>query len=196
LLPDSIWEVYAGRIASDLGIDKSAILSQIESGSKRRRAREEREQLKTLEAGISARNDKVNPVRRDNPRAAKAEETAIFILYHNPDKASQIKKRLPPEQLISDFTKHLYKGLLDMIEEGSAPSLSPFGQMFSTEEMSHASRIINSSPTVGGSGTLEDIDRCAAILQEESARPVGDAIASASAEDLQKYLQSLNRRKD
>ena len=189
-------EVYAGRIAANLGIDKSAILSQIEAGSKRRRAKEEREQLKSLEAGISARLDKVNPVRHENPRAAKAEETLIFILYHNPDKAQLIKDSLPPEQMISDFGRRLYSSLLDMIEEGSAPSLSPLGQTYTTEEMSQAARIINASPSSGGTGSTENIDRCIKVIQEEAARPAGDAIASAPAEDLQKYLQSLNRRRD
>ncbi len=189
-------EVYAGRIASDLGIDKSAILSQIEAGGKRRKAREEREQLKNLEAGISARTDRVNPVRRDNPRGAKAEETLIFILYHNPDKAAFISGRMPPEQMISDFGRRLYKALLDMIEEGASPSLSPLGQLFSTEEMSQAARIINSSPTAGGAAGEENIESCIRVIKEESGRPMGDAIASASAEDLQKYLQSLNRRRD
>ncbi len=189
-------EVYAGRIGADIGVDKSAILSQIEAGGKRRRAQEQREQLKTLEAGISARLDKVNPVRRDNPRAAKAEETLIFILYHHPDKAQEIKKRLPPEKMISDFCRRLYSGLLDTIEEGGAPSLSPLGQLFTPEEMSQAARIINSSPTTGGAGSDEDVARCVSVIEEEAGRPTGDAVASATAEDLQKYLQSLNRRKD
>ncbi len=189
-------EVYATRIAGDLGIDKSAIISQIEAGGKRRRAQEQRQQLKHLEEGISARMDKVNPVRRDNPRAVKAEETLIFILYHNPDKAGQIKEKIPPEKFISDFGRRLYKGLLEMIEEGSVPSLSPLGQTLTPEEMSQAARIINSSPTSGGTGSSENIDRCVKVIIEESARPTGDAIAAAPAEDLQKYLQSLNRRKD
>ena len=142
--PPSLVNIFK-EIKSDLGIDKSAILSQIEAGGKRRKAREEREQLKNLEAGISARLDKVNPVRRDNPRAAKAEETLIFILYHNPDKAKTIKELMSPEKMISDFSRRLYTGLMDMIDEGSAPSLSPLGQFFSPEEMSHCARIINSS---------------------------------------------------
>jgi len=90
-----------------------------------------------------------------------------------------------------------------MIDVGLEPSLAFFGQMngpedlvLTPEEMGQAARIINASAVSGGSGSDEDIDRCVSIIGEESVRPGGDAIASASAEDLQNFLQSLNRRKD
>jgi len=196
-------EVYAARIASDLGVDKGAILSQVENVSRRRRRSDQREQLRTLEAGLANRHEKVNPARRDNPRGTKAEETLIFILYHHPDKAKIIREKMPPEKMLSDFCRRLYKGLLDMIDVGLEPSLAFFGQMngpedlvLTPEEMGQAARIINASAVSGGSGSDEDIDRCVSIIGEESVRPGGDAIASASAEDLQNFLQSLNRRKD
>lgn len=196
-------DVYAARIASDLGVDKNAITAQIENVSRRRRRTEQREQLKDLEATLSTRNDKVNPVRRDKPRAARAEETLIYILFHNPDKAKVMRHKMPPEKMLSDFCRRLYSGLLDMIDAGETPSLAQFGQMsgpegqvFTPEEMGQAARIINASSVSGGSDSDGDIDRCVSVIQQEAARPGSDSLGSVSAEDLQSFLQSLNRRKD
>ena len=196
-------DVYAARIASDLGTDKSAIIAQIAAGSKRRRAQEQRQQLRELQESISTRKEKVNPVRRDKPRGTMAEETLIYILYHNPEKAGLIRDKMPPEKMLSDFCRRLYAALLDIIQTGEAPSIAQFGQMsgpdalvLTPEEMGQAARIINAVGVTGGSGSEADIDRCVRIIEEESSRPAGDAASTATAEDLQAYLQSLNRRKD
>ena len=195
-------DVYATRVAGDLGVDKSAITAQIETVGRRRRRTEQREQLRDLEAALTARNDKVNPVRREKPRAARAEETLIYILYHNPDKAEYMKQKLPPEKMISDFCRRLYAGLLDMIERGETPTLAQFGQMsgpngevLTPEEMGQAARIINTAVS-GGTDSSGDIDRCVSVIEQEAARPGSDSLGSVSAEDLQSFLQSLNRRRD
>ncbi len=196
-------DVYAARIASDLGTDKSAIIAQIAAGSKRRRAQEQREQLRELQESISTRKEKVNPVRRDKPRGTMAEETLIYILYHNPEKAGMIREKMPPEKMLSDFCRGLYTSLLDIIQTGEPPSIAHFGQMngpgslvLTPEEMGQAARIINAVGVTGGSGSEEDINRCVRIIEEEASRPAGESAGAATAEDLQAYLQSLNRRKD
>lgn len=186
-------EVYAGRIASDLGIDKAAILSQIDAGQRRRRFEESRTQLKNLEQGISGRDDNVNPERQTRIRAARAEESLITLLFHHPDAAEGIAAKLPPEKMITTFNRRLYSSLLELAKSDQQPSLSLLSQQLSTAEMGAASRILNSSPAL--QNDISEADGYIAIILEEGARPTTESIADASAEDLKNYLEMLKKKK-
>ncbi|MBQ9993607.1 MAG: toprim domain-containing protein, partial [Clostridia bacterium] len=186
-------EVYAGRIAADLGIDKGAILSQIDSGRKRRQMEESRTQLKTMEAGISGREDKTNPERREHIKAARAEESLLVMLYRSPDMAAKVREKLPPEKMVTSFNKRLYSTLLAQIDDGQQPSLTMMSQSLTPAEMGAAARIFNSMPAVRLDPAEADgyID----VIIEEGGRPSSDSIADASAEDLKKYLETLRKKK-
>lgn len=186
-------EVYAGRIASDLGIDKAAILSQIDAGQRRRRFEESRTQLKNLEQGISGRDDNVNPERQAHIRAARAEESLIALLFHHPDAADKIASKLPPEKMVTTFNRRLYSALLEQAQSEQQLSLSLLSQQLSTAEMGAASRIMNSSP--GLQNDISEADGYIAIILEEGARPTKESLADASAEDLKNYLETLRKKK-
>ena len=186
-------EIYAGRIASDIGIDKAAILSQIEAGQRRKRIEESRTELKTLEQGITGSNDNVNPERQLHIRAARAEEAVICLLFMHPDMAERLKDKLPPEKFVTSYDRRLYSMLLDIIGEGQLPSLALLGQRMSPEEMGAASRILNVSQSAMPDPS--DIDVLVGIIIDEGSRPDEDAIAGASKEDLKKYLEELRKKK-
>lgn len=186
-------EVYAGRIASDLGIDKAAILSQIDAGQRRKRFEESRTQLKNLEQGISGRDDNVNPERQAHIRAARAEESLIALLFHHPDAADSLAEKLPPEKMVTTFNRRLYSSLLEQARSDQQPSLSLLSQQLSTAEMGAASRILNASPAL--QNDISEADSYIAIILEEGARPSSASIADASAEDLKKYLEMLKKKK-
>jgi len=186
-------EVYAGRIANDLGIDKAAILSQIEAGQRRKRFEERRSELKNLEQGISGRGDEVNPERQKHIRAARAEEALIALLFCHPDAAAGISQKLPPDKMITSFNKLLYKALLEQIEEQLQPSLSLLSEKMSPAEMGAASRILNSSP--GIQNDISEADGYIRIILEEAQRPDDSALADATAEDLKNYLEMLKKKK-
>jgi len=186
-------EVYAGRIASDLGIDKAAILSQIEAGQRRKRFEEKRTELRSLEQGITGRGDEVNPERQTHIRAAKAEEALIALLFSNPDMAAKCTEKLPPEKMVTSFNRRLYSALLSQIADFQQPSLSLMSEKFSPAEMGAASRILNSSP--GLQNDISEADGYISIILEEGSRPDSAKLADASAEELKSYLESLKKKK-
>ncbi len=186
-------EVYAGRIANDLGIDKAAILSQIEAGQRRRRFEESRTELKNLEQGISGRGDEANPERQQHIRAAKAEEALISLLFSHPDEAGKVSEKLPPEKMVTSFNRMLYSALLAQINDQQQPSLSLLSDKLSPAEMGAAARILNSSP--GLQNDTSEADNYIRIILEEGARPDSSALADASAEDLKNYLETLRKKK-
>lgn len=186
-------EVYAGRIAGDLGIDKAAILSQIDAGQRRRHYEESRATLQTLEQGISGRGDDVNPERQKHIRAARAEEALIALIFSHPDTAAAISEKLPPEKLITSFNRMLYSELLGQIAAQQTPSLSLLGEKLSSAEMGAAARIMNASPALHND--TSEADSYISIIIEEGSRPDSSAIAETSAEDLKNYLETLRKKK-
>lgn len=186
-------EVYAGRIAGDLGIDKAAILSQIDAGQRRRHYEESRAALQTLEQGISGRGDDVNPERQKHIRAARAEEALIALIFSHPDTAAAISEKLPPEKLITSFNRMLYSELLGQIAAQQTPSLSLLGEKLSSAEMGAAARIMNASPALHND--TSEADSYISIIIEEGSRPDSSAIAETSAEDLKNYLETLRKKK-
>ncbi len=186
-------EVYAGRIAADLNIDKAAILSQMDAGQRRRRLEESRAQLKTMEQSISGRGDEVNPERQQHIRAARAEEGLICLLFCHPDAAQSISQKLPPEKMVTSFNRVLYSALLEQIAGGQVPSLSLLSEKLSPAEMSAAARILNSSP--GLQNDTAEAEGYISIILEEGQRPDSAALAEASNEDIKSYLETLKKKK-
>lgn len=186
-------EVYSRRIAEDIGVDKTAIETQIEANVRKRRSRESREQVKTLAENLNARGKKANPERTANPRAARAEEALLLILFRHPDKAGYIMEKLPPEKMITSFNRRLYETLLTQCKQKNELSLIALSQSFTPEEMGEAARILNSSP--GLVNDPGDADKCIAIILEEGGKPSGETLLSAGPEELQKYLDSLKKRR-
>lgn len=186
-------EVYAGRIAGDIGIEKSAILSQVDAGQRRKRIEESRAELKTLEQGITGRNDAVNPERQAHIRAARAEEALICLIFQHPDSAGKISEKLPPEKMVTSFNRRLYSMLLELTGEGNMPSVALLGQKLSPEEMGAASRILNTTQSAGSD--VSDADGLISVILEEASRPDEDMIAGASKEELKKYLEALRKKK-
>ncbi|MBE6764864.1 MAG: DNA primase [Clostridia bacterium] len=187
-------EVYAGRVGKELDIDKAAIISQIESGDRKRRNEERRAQLKAMEAQTSGREDKLNPQRKEHIRAASAEDSLLTALFYSPDKASYIKKKLPPEKMVTDFNRRLYTIALEIIESGQELSVGTVSAKLTTNESGAAARLFNAS--AGGMTGLDNIDFYIDIILGEAERLSADEIATSSPEDLMAMINAQRKKKD
>lgn len=120
-------DVYASRLAHELGVDKLAIQSQVKykrEGLKKRRAvKREQEQTRLL---INGQNTK-NPERAQHLRAAKAEETLIASLMRNPDFYNKLKDGLSADYFVTALNRRIFSVVLSRLEEGgnTEPYFSP-----------------------------------------------------------------------
>ena len=186
-------EVYAGRVAEQLGIDKSAIMSQLSKAERKQRSAERLDELKRMEASMTGSADRSNPERHKHLRAAKAEEALIGVVVHSPELAKDIAQRLPPQSFVTAMNRRLYSAVLELIENGFEPTMMQLEQQLTPDEIGAAARILNSAPA---ERALEsDIRQYIDIIREEGSRPTGDAITDASDEQLTQYLESLRKRK-
>ena len=104
-------EVYAMKLSSEIGINKSSILLQIEKYLKQKFKKHEKKEFKNIEKITSAVNDKINVDKHSNLRAASAEESLISCIINNPDIADTIFSKFSPEEMITGFNKLVLNSL-------------------------------------------------------------------------------------
>lgn len=179
-------DIYATRLSNELGVNVDSINAQIRSAKAKNRrseeARKKRESDTMLEKSFE---DKNNPERAGNIRAARAEETLIASLMRNPDFYNKLKEKLSPENFVTAFNRRVIECLLGMLEAGVEPELAQFSRCFSPEEMDSVTRIFLSANTL--SNTLKECEDCINVLKEKAAPKITDASSMSDEEFLKLF---------
>lgn len=184
-------DVYASRLAHELGVDKLAIQSQVKykrEGLKKRRAvKREQEQTRLL---INGQNTK-NPERAQHLRAAKAEETLIASLMRNPDFYNKLKDGLSADYFVTAFNRRIFSVVLSRLEEGGNTEPYFLSSEFTPDEMDEVERIFRSAAQL--SNTVDECADCIKILKEEKNKPETVKASELSDEDFAKLFRSDKR---
>lgn len=184
-------DVYASRLAHELGVDKLAIQSQVKykrEGLKKRRAvKREQEQTRLL---INGQNTK-NPERAQHLRAAKAEETLIASLMRNPDFYNKLKDGLSADYFVTALNRRIFSVVLSRLEEGGNTEPYFLSYEFTPDEMDEVERIFRSAAQL--SNTVDECADCIKILKEEKNKPETVKASELSDEDFAKLFRSDKR---
>ena len=184
-------DVYASRLAHELGVDKLAIQSQVKykrEGLKKRRAvKREQEQTRLL---INGQNTK-NPERAQHLRAAKAEETLIASLMRNPDFYNKLKDGLSADYFVTALNRRIFSVVLSRLEEGGNTEPYFLSSEFTPDEMDEGERIFRSAAQL--SNTVDECADCIKILKEEKNKPETVKASELSDEDFAKLFRSDKR---
>ena len=123
-------DVYASRLATQVGVEKQAILLQVEAEQKRRaRVQEKKEarELRIYSPGGVREND---PDRSRNLAYALAEEKLITLLVRNPDCYSRVIARISPEDFVTAVNRTIFQAVSSRLEAGlEVDLLSLSGQL-------------------------------------------------------------------
>lgn len=180
-------DVYASRLANELGVDKLAIQSQVkykrEGLKKRRKAQREQEQQRMLLNGQNTRN----PERASHLRAAKAEEMLIASLMRNPDFYNKLKDGLSADYFVTSLNKRIFSVILSRLEEGGNTEPYFLSSEFTPDEMAEVERIFRSSAQL--SNTPEECADCIKILKEEKNKPETIRASELSDEEFAKLFR-------
>lgn len=180
-------DIYATRLSNELGVNIESIKTQIKSArSKLRRSDGERRRKEQENMLSKSFEDKNNPERQANLRAAKAEETLISSLMRNPDFYKKIKDKISPEDYVTAFNRRIFECLISKLEAGLEPDLSLFARDFSPDEMDSVTRMFHQSKNLNN--TVRECEDCIAVLKEKTAPVVSD-VASISDEEFLKLFK-------
>lgn len=182
-------EIYATRLSNELGVNVDSIKAQIRSAkSKLRRSdevRRKREQDTMLEKSFE---DKNNPERAANIKAARAEETLIASFMRNPDFYGKLKDKFSPRDFVTSFNRRVMECLAQKLDEGLDPNLSIFSNSFTPDEMDSVTRIFISSSSL--SNSLKECEDCIEVLKKGSAPKITNA-ADLSDEE---FIKLFNKK--
>ena len=184
-------DVYASRLANELGVDKLAIESQVkykrEGLRKRRMAQREQDQKRLL---INGQNTK-NPERSQHLRAAKAEETLIASLMRNPDFYNKLKDELSADYFVTALNRRIFSVILSRLDEGGNTEPYFLSSEFNPDEMDEVERIFRSAAQL--SNTVEECVDCIKILKEEKNKPESIKASDLSDDDFAKLFRPDKR---
>ena len=179
-------DIYANRLSNELGVGVDSIKAQIKaSASKLRRAEEARRREETQIMLSKSCEDKNNPERAGNIRAAIAEETLIASFMRNPDFYNKLKDKVSAEIFVTSFNRRVFECLAEGLDGGLEPSLSLFSASFTPSEMDSIARISLKKETLGN--TLSECEDCIRVLKECSESTAVDAAAVSDEEFLKLF---------
>ncbi len=186
-------EIYAGRLSEETGIDRAAVMVQIDKLSKKRRQSQQKKEFRQFQQETVGLKDRVNPDKREHFRAANAEEALIAYLFQNNDMAERIRAKLPPEQFCTAFNRRVYECITDKMKSGLQVGLTDISDVFSMEELSAVAGILakHNSVAVGQNDAEEYIH----VILEEKTKLNADDAKQAQAQEIQDYLARLKEQK-
>ncbi len=186
-------EVYAGRLAEETNISKTAIMTQLETavkkvGSKRRW--EKKQQV--LKSGEM---NQINvPYSAGGSQAlgiASAQQRLLAAMLREPHYIELVQGQVSAEQFVLPQQRELFEAMLRCRQEGIEISLTTLRNFVGEEALNELSRLAAQYSDVNC--TPDDIrlylDRIARGI------PVASKAASMSNEQLNDYLQSMREKK-
>jgi len=179
-------DIYSTRLSNELGVSADSIMTQIKfAESKLRRLEETKKRQETEVMLAKSFEDKNNPERAANLRAARAEETLIASFMRNPDFYKKLKEQISPDDFVTSFNRRIMQTLVRTLENGIEPGLSAFSSDFTPEEMDSVTRIFHLSSTLGN--TVKECEDCIAVLKDKSSQKITDTSSMSDEEFLKLF---------
>lgn len=179
-------DIYSTRLSNELGVSADSIMGQIKfAETKLKRIEETKKRQETEVMLAKSFEDKNNPERASNIKAARAEETLIASFMRNPDFYKKLKEQISPDDFVTSFNRRIMKSLVNTLENGIEPNLSVFSSDFTPEEMDSVTRIFHLSSTLGN--TVKECEDCIAVLKDKSSQKITDTSSLSDEEFLELF---------
>ena len=187
-------EVYAGRLAEETGVDRSAILRQADSIARKRRGEEKKKEFREFQRDAVGLRDRVNPDKSSNLRAAAAEEALLSAMLRYPELAQLAAGLLSPDDFVTAFNRRVFQTLTQKLAAGTELSLSAVSTDLSEDELSSVARMMARYHDVPASE--RDVKEYIQVLKsEQAALRVRQTAAESQPQELLSYLESLRNQK-
>ncbi len=184
--------VYTDKIAQDMGIDRRAVESETENARRKLKAKSDKEEKRRLFAELRDVNDRINPQRPQNLKAAKAEEDIISILLNYPDKIDKIEKIVSDDDFITDFNRRVFCAVKEKIKKSPTDDvILSLSDYFNPDEVSHITTFIANTEALNISE--DSLKNTVQILKNEKEKRLQGAFDSDEA--FQAQLERIRGKK-
>ena len=149
-------------------------------------------EFKNISKLAAAINDNVNKEKRENLRAACAEESVLSCIINNPDIANNIFSRISEDTFVTDLNKRIYRSIKNFSEQNKSFDVSFLSEKeFSLEEIGRITKIMCLyTPNMG---TRESVNEYIDTLLEEKRKK--NIKNENSESEIKKYIENLKKIK-
>lgn len=186
-------EVYAGKLAEETGVSKAAILDQVGGVMKREERIAKKREWNEIQSGRALYQDRVNPQRASNLKAAMAEEGILVYLLRNPDAVEPVAARLSPDCFATDFNRRVFTYIVAKTKEGLTVDLTVLAGELNPQEMGKISGLLAKSHELDN--TKQQVLDYIKVLTELRDKPKPDELANAGDAELVSYYEKLKKQK-
>lgn len=186
-------EVYAGRLAEEVGIERSTIMLQVDKSRAKLKKNHEQKEFKAFQQQSAGIRDSINPEKAQHLRAASAEEALIAYIVKYPENAIAIENFLPNEKFVTAFNRRVYRAIMDRMIDGKAVGLTDIAESFSVDEIAAIAQILARFQSV--SATKQDADEYINVINQEYSKINVENINSVQPQQIQDYLRELRSQK-
>lgn len=158
-------DIYASRLSTELQVSKDAITTEIRRQYAKRRASEKKHEFEKIAQETTVPKDEINPQRKDNVRAARAEDILLSSLINNPEFYFKIKDKISESTFITDFNRRVFAILSRRIEENASIDLSVVSADFTPEESGRLAKFLAMKREI--SNTVDECIDCIKVLEQE-----------------------------
>ena len=184
-------DVYVSGLSRETGVDKQALLTQIDRIGKKKSRDNRRKEARQLQTQLSGRDDKIDKERHTKLKSTSAEEALVAYLIKNPDSLRYIQAQVSAEQFQNSLMKRYFIYFSDRISEGLEP-LNNLTADFSSDEQSRLYRILHRND--GIAMTPQSLREFISVIQGESQKPSDKG--TMTTEQISTYFDRMRRDKN
>ncbi len=186
-------EVYAGRLAEETGISRGAIQIQLQGAVRRAEQTARRRRQQQLAGEGVAASIKV-PYDLGGSKAlglANAEQQLVAAMLKDPAVIRKVRAKITPGEFLLPEMQQACSAIFALDSQGAAVSLSTLGAVLSEQELAQLAQLLARNADLNL--TDQDIEMFLARIRKSL--PKSSKAGSMSADELQNYLQSLQKEK-
>ena len=135
-------DYYISKLSTQFGITRESIRTKVNQLKQRSETKQKRREIARMAEPVFDRND-VNPERRGNELASKAEETIISILMKHPDMISFAKQKISAQDFVTSLNIRLLNELFNADSDNRTFEINTIAERFSDKEIGYVSKLMN-----------------------------------------------------
>lgn len=187
--------IYISELSQELNIRRDQMQSQVDNYIRKNIRQEAKTQMHIIREEIQEKNNKINPEKSRNIKAANAEEAILSILMNHSDVAETFCRQISPSLFLTDFNRNLYQLFCDRIQNGKLIDSVHLESEFSKEEMSYITRIEKKFEKSAMTNAFEAAEEYLEILRREGEKLTPQQIAETDTNILQEQLRKMKEYK-
>ena len=186
-------EVYAGRLAEETNISKTAIMTQLETAVKKVGSKRRYEKKKAVLQSGEMNQIKVSYTAGGSQALGivSAQQRLLAAILREPRYLDLVQGRLTADRFIQPQQKELYQAMVDCRQQGVDISLATLRAFVSEEALNELSHLAAQYSDVNC--TPEDIRLY--LDRIDRGMPLASKAASMTNEELSSYFQSMREKK-